>query len=515
MDRLKHNNIGICQPINSWLLIGSQNCQPQYAKTETISGELLVNSAEWDADNKTICYSTMDAINGYKLHRSAGITYPKTFANPAVLARGAANSLFVNTKGSNTILQVDDTQLADSPITATDKLFAGAMPMQSHSVTTTGPAEINLYTRALGNKRYELTDHLGNVRATVSDRLFKVSPSGGDLEGASSFIPDLQSTATYYPFGMTIGGLSSGSEGYRFGFNGKPTDLELNDWQDYGERMYMKRLGRFPTPDPLIIYGRKYPELSSYQFASNTPIQAIDLDGLEAAYTRPDGIRISGSDHLYNGNPKFLSPTVMNLMNKQGAMLNKAKKEHDAIFGYKDPGSIKSAKSNYEKHWEASTHPEMQNFIKFNPVIKPIAVAGAATMAAPLFALEASPWLIGLKGSISTGIQYAIKKEVDAIDVVGDAFFVVPMGNASFNTLSDLNIGKNGMSFNTILNKNNVGFEFTNTLLWGTTSNAAMKSISPLLREGSEKLLFETITGLPTTVGEEGSQKIINQKTGN
>jgi len=46
--------------------------------------------------------------------------------------------------------------------------------------------------------------------------------------------------------------------------------------------MYLQRIGRFPSPDPLIIYKQKYPELSSYQFASNTPIQAIDLDGLEA-----------------------------------------------------------------------------------------------------------------------------------------------------------------------------------------------------------------------------------------
>jgi len=30
--------------------------------------------------------------------------------------------------------------------------------------------------------------------------------------------------------------------------------------------------------DPLK---KKYPELTSYQFASNTPIQAIVLDGLE------------------------------------------------------------------------------------------------------------------------------------------------------------------------------------------------------------------------------------------
>jgi hypothetical protein len=38
---------------------------------------------------------------------------------------------------------------------------------------------------------------------------------------------------------------------------------------------------RFLSPDPI---SNKYPELTPYQFASNTPIQAVDLDGKEAFY---------------------------------------------------------------------------------------------------------------------------------------------------------------------------------------------------------------------------------------
>lgn len=47
---------------------------------------------------------------------------------------------------------------------------------------------------------------------------------------------------------------------------------------DYGFRIYDPRLARFLSIDPLQ---KDYPELTPYQFASNTPIQAIDLDGLE------------------------------------------------------------------------------------------------------------------------------------------------------------------------------------------------------------------------------------------
>ena len=48
--------------------------------------------------------------------------------------------------------------------------------------------------------------------------------------------------------------------------------------QDYGFRNYFPSIGRFTSIDPLTA---QYPELSSYQYASNSPIAGIDLDGLE------------------------------------------------------------------------------------------------------------------------------------------------------------------------------------------------------------------------------------------
>ena len=71
---------------------------------------------------------------------------------------------------------------------------------------------------------------------------------------------------------------------YRYGFNGKENDNEVKgegNQQDYGMRIYDPRLGRFLSLDPLTA---KYPELTPYQFASNTPIQAVDLDGAESMF---------------------------------------------------------------------------------------------------------------------------------------------------------------------------------------------------------------------------------------
>ena len=69
---------------------------------------------------------------------------------------------------------------------------------------------------------------------------------------------------------------------YRYGFNGKENNnndvKDEGNQQDYGMRIYDGRLGRFLSIDPLY---KSYPELTPYQFATNSPIVGIDQDGLE------------------------------------------------------------------------------------------------------------------------------------------------------------------------------------------------------------------------------------------
>ncbi|WP_426584254.1 RHS repeat-associated core domain-containing protein [Mucilaginibacter sp. R-33] len=147
--------------------------------------------------------------------------------------------------------------------------------------TATATAGDDAYGIA-GRKYYELTNHLGNVMATVSDRRIQ--------QGATpSFLPDVISAQDYSPFGKLQPGtgkqyLAGSAANYRYGFNGKENDndvgKDIGNEQDYGMRIYDPRLGRFLSVDPI---SKSYPELTPYQFASNTPIRAIDIDGLEAA----------------------------------------------------------------------------------------------------------------------------------------------------------------------------------------------------------------------------------------
>ena len=142
----------------------------------------------------------------------------------------------------------------------------------------------SLYNHQRGSKVYEGTNHLGNVLVTFFDkRLIECQE-----DTIYRYVADVKSQTDYSAFGVLLEErqwyANQDSGGYRFGFNGKENFNKVvgnGNWQDYGERMYSPRLGRFPSPDPIIIHGRQYPMLSSFQFASNSPIQAIDLDGLE------------------------------------------------------------------------------------------------------------------------------------------------------------------------------------------------------------------------------------------
>lgn len=128
------------------------------------------------------------------------------------------------------------------------------------SVKPTVP--IDSAVHVVGQKDLEITDHLANVRVTLSDR--------GQIRGATD----------YYPFGVPMPGRNViNSGGYRYGFNGMEKDDEFKgQGNSYTTefRQYDPRISRWLSIDPKFT---KYPEISPYVAFNNNPITYSDANG--------------------------------------------------------------------------------------------------------------------------------------------------------------------------------------------------------------------------------------------
>ncbi|MDA9316693.1 RHS repeat-associated core domain-containing protein [Polaribacter sp.] len=123
-----------------------------------------------------------------------------------------------------------------------------------------GASRLGVYKKPSNTSVYQLTDHLGNVRAVIA--------KDGNGNAAA-----LVSATDYYPFGMPMPNRQIvNGEPYRYAFQGQEKDPETGK-EAFQLRLWDSRIGRWLTTDPAGQFN------SPYLGMGNNPVSRIDPDG--------------------------------------------------------------------------------------------------------------------------------------------------------------------------------------------------------------------------------------------
>jgi RHS repeat-associated protein len=130
-----------------------------------------------------------------------------------------------------------------------------------------------------GNKLFELTNHLGNVLETISDKKIQHTSDNSTVD---YYLADVIGANDYYSFGMEMPGRSyaAGSAGnYRYGFNGQEKTDEIagagnHTTAEFWE--YDPRIGRRWNLDPKPSVG-----FSPYSVLAANPVSYVDPNGAD------------------------------------------------------------------------------------------------------------------------------------------------------------------------------------------------------------------------------------------
>lgn len=124
--------------------------------------------------------------------------------------------------------------------------------------TIYGSGRLGVHYRQSDLDAYQLTDHLGNVRAVI-------------IKNGNNAV-SLTAKTDYYPFGMPMPSRYDGANSYRYAYQGQEKDTETG-MEAFELRLWDSRIGRWLTTDPYNQY------FSPYLGMGNNPIGLVDKDG--------------------------------------------------------------------------------------------------------------------------------------------------------------------------------------------------------------------------------------------
>jgi RHS repeat-associated protein len=172
-----------------------------------------------------------------------------------------------------------------------NRIGTWATPRPSVPTAPAGAApSIGIYSRVRGDKQYELSNYLGNVYVTITDRKKDIADATGEI---THYGADVVNRNDYDPFGSLLAGRNQSARTYRYGFSGLERDDELKgDGNSYytNARLFDPRVGRWLSPDPMGAG-----DSSPYVGFANNPLRFSDPKGSQDrdTVTRPTSVSLA------------------------------------------------------------------------------------------------------------------------------------------------------------------------------------------------------------------------------
>ena len=238
------------------------------------------------------CVRHCQQSQGLKIHAWVLMTNPARMTGrtgiykPVVVVKKGSittNTIYVRDASGNIItVYTKNAAINSGSLTQTEISMYGSSRLgvwnPNRNVATLAAIDYAAYSSTFirGNKGFELTNHLGNVLVTVSDKKIGVdaAPADGIID---YYTADVVTANDYYPFGMARPGrkYSNSAGAYRYGFSGQEKSTEINSESYTAEFwQYDSRIGRRFNLDP-----KPNISISPYAAFENNPIWFRDVLG--------------------------------------------------------------------------------------------------------------------------------------------------------------------------------------------------------------------------------------------
>ncbi|WP_340076400.1 3-coathanger stack domain-containing protein [Leptobacterium sp. I13] len=230
------------QPINNYIYnsIGQLIKDENEFLTYTYNASGLVTKVSKNCGGITPCFNSSVSF----FYNDRGQRIKKEQRQTTGVGAVGTNTYYVRDVAGNVMAIYTEDALSPSPLGPT----LVEQPIYGNN-------RLGIYFRQSGSSVYQLTDHLGNVRAVVS--------SGG-----------LTNATDYYPGGMPMPNRQLTDGTYRYGYQGDFAETDPETGKPAFElRLYDPRINRWLTTDPAGQYH------SPYLSMGNNWVNRIDPDG--------------------------------------------------------------------------------------------------------------------------------------------------------------------------------------------------------------------------------------------